>query len=168
MGLVTWSSIPRQLPAAPIVLPARIEDAHDVSVQRPHDADAGKHRRPARRCHQDQGFHSGLPLRSLVLGLGKLRDVVAGTMSRVTFCWVTPSTKSKAVTASAQVAAFCFCHPNFHRRAFEATKLPSPRCCATPSVAKCRPIREFYSNRLTLARNRLGPPANLPCCAPPT
>jgi hypothetical protein len=42
-----------------------------VAVQGSHDADARKHRRAARRRHQDQAFHGGLPLRGLMLGLRK-------------------------------------------------------------------------------------------------
>jgi hypothetical protein len=51
-----------------------------MTIQRPHHADAREHRRSARRRHQDQGFHGRLPLRGLVLGLGKPRDVVAGVL----------------------------------------------------------------------------------------
>src|SRR5258708_7014786 len=54
----------------------------DVSVQRTHDPDAREHRRFARRRHQDQGPHRCLPLRSLMLGLRKLGDVVAGILER--------------------------------------------------------------------------------------
>src|SRR5258705_5730051 len=49
-------------------------------VQYPHDADARKHRRAARRRNQDQRFHCGLPLRGLMLGLRKFRDVGAGVL----------------------------------------------------------------------------------------
>ncbi len=52
------SSIPRQLPASPMMVPSiRIKLANVAAVQRPHDADARKHRRSARRRDQDQGFH---------------------------------------------------------------------------------------------------------------
>ena len=63
-------------------LARRIEHPFDMAVQGSHDADAGEHRRPARRRHQDQGLHGRLPLRGLVLTLGKLRDVVAGILER--------------------------------------------------------------------------------------
>jgi hypothetical protein len=43
-------------------------------------ADPREHRRPAQCRHQDQGFHRRLPLRGFVLGLGKLRDVIAGIL----------------------------------------------------------------------------------------
>src|SRR5258708_6557943 len=82
-AFVTWSSVPRQLPAAPMMVFAiGIEHALDVAVQCPHDADARKHRRPARGRDQDQSFHGRLPVGSLVLGLRKLRDVVASVLER--------------------------------------------------------------------------------------
>jgi hypothetical protein len=59
-----------------------IELALDVAVQRSHDADTREHRRPARRRHQDQRLRGRLPLRRLVLGPRKLRDVVAGVLQR--------------------------------------------------------------------------------------
>jgi len=65
-----------------MVLTVRIEDALNVAVQRSHDADAGKHRRAARRRDQDQRFHCCLPLRGLMLGLWQPRDVVAGFLER--------------------------------------------------------------------------------------
>jgi hypothetical protein len=46
----------------------------------PHDANARKHRRAAKRRDQDQGFHCRLPLLGFVLGLRKLRDVGAGIL----------------------------------------------------------------------------------------
>jgi hypothetical protein len=61
-----------------LVFTIRIEHALDVSVQRPHDADTRKHRRPARRRDQDQGFGGGLPCRSLLLGFWQFSDVGAG------------------------------------------------------------------------------------------
>jgi hypothetical protein len=64
------------------VFPIGIELALDVAVQRSHNADPREHRRPARRRHQDQRFHRGLSLRGLVLGLRKLRDVVASILKR--------------------------------------------------------------------------------------
>jgi hypothetical protein len=48
----------------------RFEHALDVTVRCSHDADPRKHRRPARRCDQDQGFRRLLSHRRLVeLGL---------------------------------------------------------------------------------------------------
>ena len=64
------SSIPRQFPPTPMMVFAiGIEHALDVAVQRSHDADAREHRRAAR--DQDQGFHSGLPLRRLTGARGR-------------------------------------------------------------------------------------------------
>jgi hypothetical protein len=51
-----------------------------VTVQRPHDADARKHRRSARRRDQDQRLHCCLPLRGLMRGPRKFRDVLAGIL----------------------------------------------------------------------------------------
>jgi hypothetical protein len=55
-----------------MVFAVRIEDVLDATVQRPHDADPRKHRRPAKCRDQDQGFRRSLPLRSLMLSLRKL------------------------------------------------------------------------------------------------
>jgi hypothetical protein len=49
--------------------------ARFAGVQCPHEANPREHRRALRRGDQDQGFHGGLPLCGLVLGLRKLRDV---------------------------------------------------------------------------------------------
>ena len=65
-----------------MILSIRFEHARNVAVQRSHDADAREHRRPARRRHQDQGLHCGLPFRSLVFSLRKSRDVFAGVRER--------------------------------------------------------------------------------------
>ena len=65
-----------------MIFPIRIEMANVMAVQRPHDADARKHRRATERRHQDQGFHRRLPFRGRVLGLRQLRDVVAGVFER--------------------------------------------------------------------------------------
>jgi hypothetical protein len=55
------SAIPLELPAAPMmVFPIRIKHARDIPVQCPHDANPRKHRRSARRRHQDQRLHRGL------------------------------------------------------------------------------------------------------------
>jgi hypothetical protein len=63
-------------------LPIRIEHANLVAVQRLHDADPRQHCRPARLRDQEQRLHRRLPLRRLVLGLLKLRDVFAGILER--------------------------------------------------------------------------------------
>ncbi len=57
-----------------------IEHALDSPVQRPHDADACEHRRPADRRDKDQGFHRRLPFLGLMLGLRQVRDVTAGIL----------------------------------------------------------------------------------------
>jgi hypothetical protein len=44
-------------------------------VQRSHDTDPRKHRRPAGRRDQDQDFHRRLPFLGFVFGFRKLRDV---------------------------------------------------------------------------------------------
>jgi hypothetical protein len=51
-----------------------------VPVQGLHDADPREHRWPAERHDQDQGFHSCLPFRRLVLGLREPRNVIAGIL----------------------------------------------------------------------------------------
>ena len=66
----------------PNVLAIWIELALNVAIQCPHDADPREHCRAARRRDQDQRFHRGLPLGGFVLGLRKLRDVVAGILER--------------------------------------------------------------------------------------
>ena len=74
--------IPRELSASPMLLFARwAEHALDVPIDRPHDADAREHRRAAERRHQDQSFHGCLPFRSLVNGVRKLGDVIAGRLA---------------------------------------------------------------------------------------
>jgi hypothetical protein len=75
-----FSSVPLQLPLAPVRFFAVGEDALDVPVERPHDADPRQHRRPATCRDEYEGLHRGLPLWRLVLGLGKLRDVAAGVL----------------------------------------------------------------------------------------
>jgi hypothetical protein len=60
-----------------MILAIGIELALDVPIQRPHDADPRKHRRPAQRRDQHQRFHGGLPLRGHVFGLRELGDVGA-------------------------------------------------------------------------------------------
>ena len=77
------SGVPFQFPLPPVSTLARgIKFLNVAAVQRPHDADARKHRRATERRHQDQGFHRRLPFRGRVLGLRQLRDVVAGVFER--------------------------------------------------------------------------------------
>ena len=57
-----------------------IKDPLDVTVQRPHDADPGEHRRPAALCNEDQRFHCGLPFGRRVLGFRQLHDVGSGIL----------------------------------------------------------------------------------------
>jgi hypothetical protein len=64
------------------VFPIGDEHALVVAVERPHDAYARQHCRPAARCDEHQGFHRGLPLGGGMLGLRKLGDVVAGVLER--------------------------------------------------------------------------------------
>jgi hypothetical protein len=74
-------ALARQLALSPVRLFARwIEDALNMVVQRPHDADARKHRRAAQRRHQNQSLHCRLPLGSRVPGFRKLRDVGPGIL----------------------------------------------------------------------------------------
>ena len=53
-----------------------------MTVQCPHDADPGEHRRATKLHNQQQGFHRGLPFRGIVLGLGQLGDVGAPRRAR--------------------------------------------------------------------------------------
>ena len=55
-----------------------IELPNDVTVQRPHDADPGQHRRAAGLCNEDQRLHGSLPFGRGVLRLRQLSDVVGG------------------------------------------------------------------------------------------
>jgi len=57
-----------------------IEHPFDVSVQRPHDADARHHRRAVKLDDQKQGFDRGLPLVEQLLGLGELLDLFRGVL----------------------------------------------------------------------------------------
>ncbi len=64
------------------VLARRIERALIVSVQRAQDADACDHGWPTAFSYEDQGFHSSLPFRRVVLGFRKLGDVVGRVFQR--------------------------------------------------------------------------------------
>ena len=69
------SSIPRQLAASPMsVLPRRVELSFDMTIQRPHHAYPGEHRRAVALGNQQKRFHRGLPFCGIVFGLGELDD----------------------------------------------------------------------------------------------
>ena len=63
------------------VFAIRIKLPDSVAVQGLHDADARKHRRPAVRRHQDQGFHRRLPFRRFVFRLWQFGEVGAGVFN---------------------------------------------------------------------------------------
>jgi hypothetical protein len=65
-----------------VVLSIRVKLANVAAVQGSHGADVSKHRRPARRRDQDQGFHRSLSFLRLALGLRKPRDVLARVLER--------------------------------------------------------------------------------------
>jgi hypothetical protein len=58
------SAAPNAFPSGPAELP------FDVTIQRPHDADPGEHRRAAALGNQQQRFHRGLPFFGIVFGPG--------------------------------------------------------------------------------------------------
>jgi hypothetical protein len=73
------SSIPRQHPPPPMrVLPQRVERSLDMTIERPHHAYPGEHRRAAALGNQQQRFHRGLPFGGIVFGLWELGDVGGG------------------------------------------------------------------------------------------
>jgi len=55
-----------------VLFPIRVEDSLDLSIERPHDADAREHGWPAQSRDQAQRFHGRLPLWDRVLGRGQL------------------------------------------------------------------------------------------------
>jgi hypothetical protein len=59
-----------------------IERSLDVAVQRPHNADARKHRWPVTFCNQQQRPHRCLPFFGVVFCLGQFRDVERGVAER--------------------------------------------------------------------------------------
>jgi hypothetical protein len=65
-----------------MILAVWVENSLDLSIERPHDADACEHRRAAKLHHKQQAFHCRLPFRGIMFGLRKLRDVVAGLLER--------------------------------------------------------------------------------------
>ncbi len=62
------------------VLARGIKLPHDVSVQCSQHANARHHGRPIELDHQKQRFYRGLPLLEILLGLGKLLDIVRGVL----------------------------------------------------------------------------------------
>jgi hypothetical protein len=71
------------LATSPMMLFARrINHPLEVTVQGSHDAYPRQHRRAAALGDQQQRLRRGLPFRRFVLGLRKLRDVVAGFLER--------------------------------------------------------------------------------------
>ena len=59
-----------------------VEHALDVAVQRPHDTDARKHRRPVLFCDRQQRFHRGLPFVGIVFRFRQLRNVLGSIAER--------------------------------------------------------------------------------------
>jgi hypothetical protein len=59
-------------------LARRVELSFDVTIQRPHHAHPGEHRRTATLGDQQKRFHRGLPFCGIVFGLGELGDVQRG------------------------------------------------------------------------------------------
>ena len=51
-----------------------------AAVQRSHDTDARHHGRTVKIDDQEQGFYRGLPLLEILLGLGKLLDILGGVL----------------------------------------------------------------------------------------
>ena len=56
----------------------RVELPFDVTVQCPHHAYPGEHRRAAALSDQQKSFHCGLPFCGIVFGVGELSDVKRG------------------------------------------------------------------------------------------
>ena len=64
------SFVPSQLPFSPMrSFAIRVELTHDVPVQRPHDANPRKHRRPAIFRREDQHLDRDLPSLGVLIGL---------------------------------------------------------------------------------------------------
>jgi hypothetical protein len=63
-----------------MIFPVGIGSPNVMTVQRPHDANPGEHRRPAKVGNEKQPFHSGLPFRGVVFGLGQSGDVEGGIL----------------------------------------------------------------------------------------
>ena len=64
------------------VFPIGLEHALDVPIERPQDADARMHHRPATLCRHDQHLGRGLPFREVLLGLRKFHDVAGRILER--------------------------------------------------------------------------------------
>jgi hypothetical protein len=61
-----------------LFLPVRVQLPFGVTIQCPHHADPGKHRRSATLSDQQKRFHGGLPFCGIVFGLRQLGDVERG------------------------------------------------------------------------------------------
>ena len=66
-------------------LPVRVELPLDVTIERPHHAYPGEHRRATALSDRQRRFHRGLPFCGIVFGLGELRDVVGGVAEVTSF-----------------------------------------------------------------------------------
>ena len=62
------------------VFAIRIKRPNVAAVQCPHDANARHHGRAVELDNQQQGFYRGLPLLEILLGLGKLLDILGGVL----------------------------------------------------------------------------------------
>jgi hypothetical protein len=60
------------------VLPRRVELSFNVTIQCPHHAYSGEHRRAVALSNQQQRFHRGLPFCGIVFCLGELHYVICG------------------------------------------------------------------------------------------
>ena len=60
------------------LLPVRVELPFDMTLERPHYAYPGEHRRAAALGNQQQRFHGCLPFPGIVFRLGKLHEVGCG------------------------------------------------------------------------------------------
>ena len=69
-----------QLPRSPLRVFARIKHPLDVSIECSHHANARHHGRALELDDQEQGFYRGLPLIEILLGFGKLLDIVRGVL----------------------------------------------------------------------------------------
>jgi hypothetical protein len=77
------SSIPRQLPASPMVILARrVEHSLNMTVQASHDTYPGEHRRAVMFRNQQERRHRSLPFLRIVLSLGQFGDVERGVAER--------------------------------------------------------------------------------------
>ena len=65
------------------ILPRRVELPLDMTVERPHHADPGEHRRATALSNQQERFQRGLPFGGIVFDLGELGDVEGDVAKRV-------------------------------------------------------------------------------------